>query len=102
MPPARLFLDELELREDRGGFGGALTRVGAPLIGEPFPQLRVAVRSVEDALHDELRGDGSVPLICLELEGDVVLERTSLAVELCSLAEGDRGGAGALVGHREL
>jgi len=61
-----------------------------PLLGEPLAQALVALRRVEHAADDELRGDGAVPVVGLQPEEDVVPADGAEPVELGSEAERDR------------
>src|SRR5207247_182411 len=87
--PARSSLSELELGEDLAGHGIAFAALPV-LAGEPGSKLLAAVGRVEDAPHDELRREGAVPLIRLQMESDVAAADTAEAVQLGAQPERDR------------
>jgi len=87
MPPGFTRL-ELELVEDRLRLRIALG--GLPLCAQPCVHLGETIIRIENAAHHELRRDRAVPLIGLQTEGDVVLSRAPVPIELRSLAERDR------------
>src|SRR5256885_12676874 len=90
-------LGEGGLSEDcRGGRVASLGRL-PPLVLEPFAQLCVAVVAVEDLAHVQLRRDGAVPLVRLELERDVVAANAPQPVELGAEPERDRAAGVASV-----
>src|SRR2546430_6462805 len=91
-----------QLLEDRRGRHVTLSRRLPPLELEPLPQLRVAVVPVEDLAHVQLRRDRAVPLVRLELEGDVVAPHAPEPVELRAETERDRAaGVAAVVADAE-
>src|SRR5712691_6401878 len=79
---------DLELVEDRLSL--RFTRLRLPLRTQPRVDLVEAVVGVEDTTNDKLWRHRPVPVVLLQAEGDVVMSRTSVAVELGSLAESDR------------
>ena len=79
---------DFELVEDRLRL--RIAPFGLPLRAEPGVQLLEAVVGVEDAAHDELRRDRSVPVVLLQPERDVITAHATEAVELRALAECDR------------
>src|SRR5438132_6307362 len=90
MAAAGLVLAELKLREDRRCIRRQHLGPFAPEAGQPVAQLAVAGLAVEDSLDHELRGDGAVPVVLLEPEGDVEPELLPEAVDLPAEAERDR------------
>src|SRR5439155_546585 len=102
VPAALASAVQPELGEDCGSLGASLLRFRPPFVGEPGAELSIAIRGVEDVPDHELRGNRPVPAIRLEPEGDVVVDRTAVAIELAPLAERDPSRTGSIHAHREL
>src|SRR3954467_12266116 len=94
MPP-RASLGETELGEDRGRL--RVAALLAPLGLQPLALGEVALVGVEDEAHVQLRRDRAVPLVGLELEGEVVAADAAQAVQLPAEPEGDRAAGVAAV-----